>query len=269
MADSRDGSRIEFVEQGNGPTIVLVPGSFATPAAWRGIRKRLPDGYRTVATSLRGYGTTAETRSLDDHDMAHEIGIVTEIADRVGGPFHLVGHSFGGTVALAAVLSGSVEVRSVATFEANPLALMLDSGSAGVFEATREMSDAFEAAHARGEADAAARIIDFWGNPGSFAAMPEIVQGYCRSTTYANVLDWRTAFRFQARTADYAAIEVPVLLVRGSLANEAMVAITDTLARSLPNARPAVVDGADHFLITTHADECARLLAGFLAEVGS
>lgn len=267
MAESRAGGRIEFVEQGSGPTIVFVPGSFATPAAWRGIQKRLPDGYRTVATSLRGYGATEETRSLDDHDMAHEVAIVAEIAERIGGPFHLVGHSFGGTVALASALSGSAEVRSVATFEANPLAVMLDSGSAGLFEATRDMSDAFEAAHARGEADAAARIIDFWGNPGSFAAMPEAVQAYCRSTTDANVLDWRTAFRFQARMADYAAIEVPVLLVRGSLANDAMVAITETLARSLPDARPAVVDGANHFLITTHADDCARLLTDFLAEV--
>ena len=37
---------------------------------------------------------------------------------------HLVGHSFGGTVALAAALANSIDVASLSLFEANPLALL-------------------------------------------------------------------------------------------------------------------------------------------------
>jgi pimeloyl-ACP methyl ester carboxylesterase len=55
--------------------------------------------------------------------------------------------------------------------------------------------------------------------------------------------------------------------VRGGLANPAMVAITEGLAASLPDVRTSVIDGASHFLITSHADDCARLLADFLAEI--
>ena len=55
--------------------------------------------------------------------------------------------------------------------------------------------------------------------------------------------------------------------MRGALANPAMVAITDELAACLPQVRSAVVDGAGHFLITSHAADCARLLSSFLAEV--
>jgi pimeloyl-ACP methyl ester carboxylesterase len=51
------------------------------------------------------------------------------------------------------------------------------------------------------------------------------------------------------------------------LANEAMVAITAGLVASLPAARAAVVDGASHFLITSPAEDCARLLVDFLAEL--
>lgn len=60
---------------------------------------------------------------------------------------------------------------------------------------------------------------------------------------------------------------MPVLLVRGGLANAAMVEITDGLAASLPDVRASVVDGASHFLITSHAAACALLLSDFLVGV--
>ena len=60
---------------------------------------------------------------------------------------------------------------------------------------------------------------------------------------------------------------MPVLLVRGALANRQMVSITDALEGHVPNARSAVVAGASHFLITTHAQQCAQLLGDFLADV--
>lgn len=258
---------IDFVEQGDGPAVLFVSGSFATPAAWRGIWKRLPSGRRLVATSILGYGATRETRTPGDLDMAHEVRVIEAAATRIGGPFHLVGHSFGGTVALAAALAGVPGIRSIATFEANPLAMIREAGSQALYDATRAMSQAFEAAHHDGERDAAARIIDFWGGAGSFAAMPEVVQDYCRATAATNVLDWRTAFAFEASMADYARLDMPALLVRGGDANPAMVAITKGLGRGLRDARPAAVDGAGHFLITSHPDPCASLLSAFLDEV--
>src|SRR5690606_30667370 len=84
---------------------------------------------------------------------------------------------FGGTVALATALAGKVEVRSVTTFEANPLAVIAERGLAELYAATRTTSDAFEAAWRDGEPDAAGRIIDFWGGPGAFAALPAPIRG--------------------------------------------------------------------------------------------
>lgn len=132
---------------------------------------------------------------------------------------------------------------------------------------TYKLSSEFEAAVHAGEADAPARIIDFWGGHGTFAAMPEAVRNYCRETAPANVLDWQTDFGFDAGKDNYAALDIPVLIVRGALANPAMVAMTEALKQALPDARAAVVPGAGHFLITSHARECAALLTEFLADV--
>lgn len=262
-----DGRRIDYHESGEGPTVLFVPGSFSTPAAWFGVQKYLPQRYRFVATSLLGYGATAETRSLSDFGMEHELRVVEAVAGEIGAPVHLVGHSFGGAVALAAALGGAVELLSIATFEANPLGLLRDGGNADLFASMRRMSTAFEAAYHAGERDAAGRIIDYWGGARSFAAMPEAVREYCRVSAFANVLDWHTAYGFAATRADYGRLAIPALVVRGARANPAMVEITEALKASLANVRSAVVEDASHFLITTHARDCGELLARFLDEV--
>ncbi len=259
--------RFEFRDTGDGPAILFVPGSYSTSMSWNGMQKKLPQHYRFVGTSLCGYGGTEETRTIEDLDMEHQVRVIEAVARKIGGPVHMVGHSFGGAVALAAALAGAVEVISITTFEANPLKILCERGHAQMFEATQRVSTNFETAHHAGERDAAGRIIDFWGGKHSFRSMPDAVQNYCRATAYTNVLDWRTAFGFEAAMADYAQLTVPVLLVRGALANPVMVEITDALKDCLQDSRSAVVDGASHFLNTSHAEDCSRLLADFLEDI--
>jgi len=259
---------IDYSESGHGPTVLFVPGSYSTPAAWKPIQRLLPPRWRFVATSLCGYGQTAETRRAGDADMSHELRVLEAVARRVPGPVHLVGHSFGGTVALAAALSGRLQVSSLALFEANPLALLHHHGHGELHAATRRMSAAFEQAVSSGEHDAPGRIIDFWGGAGSFATMPPAVQDYCRQSAPANVLDWHTDFGYDFSGAELARLGLPVLLVRGAQANPAMVAMTQVLATHLPQVQPAVVAGASHFLISTHPQDCAALLAAHLQAQG-
>ena len=261
----KDDRNIDCVDSGEGPALLFLPGSYSTPAAWRPLQRLLGPGWRMLTTSLCGYGGTVDTRTWDDCAIEHELRLVQAVAERVNGPVHLVGHSFGGAIALVAALSGTLRVASLSLFEANPLDMLWgDAQGAALHRDTLDMSLDFAAAAAAGEPDAAARIIDFWGNPGAFAAMPEAVKAYCRETAAVNVLDWRCAWSVRLKAQDCARLEIPVLLVRGSLANDAMVKITGALESALPDVRSEVVDGAGHFLITSHPQQCASLLSSFL-----
>jgi pimeloyl-ACP methyl ester carboxylesterase len=132
-----------------------------------------------------------------------------------------------------------------------------------LYQDVLRLSLEFKAAVDAGQPDAASIIIDFWGGRGTFASMPEVVRIHCGETAPTNVLDRRTDFGFDASLREYVALDIPVLIVRGALANPAMVTMTDARRQALPDAHAAVVEGAGHFLITTHAAECAALLAGF------
>ncbi len=70
---------IEYDESGVGPTIVLVPGSCSTGAAWRPVIAGFEGRFRCVTTSLLGYGRTAERRSSSDPSILHEVEAVEPV----------------------------------------------------------------------------------------------------------------------------------------------------------------------------------------------
>ena len=262
-----NGVTIECQQSGDGPALLFLPGSYSTAAAWRPIQRLLEPRWRMVTSSLRGYGESTDTRSPTEYAMQHEVELVDALCRHIGQPVHLVGHSFGGTVALAAALAATVPIASLSLFEANPIDMLRGRDGDALYQETLRMSRAFEAAVHAGEPDAPGRIIDFWGRDGAYAALPDPVKAYCRSTAAVNVLDWRTVFAFHVTDDDCAALKLPVLLVRGEHANAAMTGITAALQACLPHARPHVVEEAGHFLVSSHAPACASLLSGFLNDV--
>jgi len=85
--------RIDYDECGAGPTIVLVPGSCSTGAAWRPVMATWNSQFRCITTSLLGYGGTFERRTAYDPDISHEAEILESVVRKAGGRVHLVGHS--------------------------------------------------------------------------------------------------------------------------------------------------------------------------------
>jgi pimeloyl-ACP methyl ester carboxylesterase len=259
-----DDQQIYFEKSGSGSPVLFVPGSYSTPAAWCGVQKHLSCGYKLAGISLNGYGRTAETRSTGDADIAHGIRLIEAAAARIGEPLHLVGHSFGGYLALATALADNIELLSLSLFEANPISI-LKPAHPDLFAVAEKMTADFADAIIQGDADAAALIIDFWGDDESYHSMPAVVQGYCRSTAATNLLDWHGAMAAQLDVHDCARINCDVLLVRGSEANSLMIPMTELLGAQFSKVSAHVVADAGHFLISSHPAQCAALLDGFLA----
>ncbi|MEO7436169.1 MAG: alpha/beta fold hydrolase, partial [Candidatus Binatia bacterium] len=111
--------RIEYHERGDGPVLVLVPGSFSTGAAWRSVVRAVHQSWRVVTTSLLGYGDTAERRDASAPRMEDEIALLETVIRRAGRgrPVHVVGHSFGAQVALATAIRGHMPLASLCLIE--------------------------------------------------------------------------------------------------------------------------------------------------------
>ncbi len=257
--------RVDYDEAGEGPTVVLVPGSCSTGAAWRSMIAHWQNGFRCVTTSLLGYGGTAERRSAADADISHEADAVEAVIRRAACPVHLVGHSFGGLTALAVALRNRVPYRvpllSLTIVEAPAPEILHHTGETQHYRSFREMTGAYFGAFHGGETHAIEQMIDFYGGAGTFAGWPQRVRDYAVETTPVNLLDWACAYGFRLTPALLATVASPTLVVWGETSHPAAQRANQLLGQHIPNAAVATIAGAAHFMIMTHARELADLIA--------
>jgi pimeloyl-ACP methyl ester carboxylesterase len=253
--------RIDFEACGAGPTVVLVPGSCSTGAAWRPVIAAWEGQFRCVTTSLLGYGRTAERRTAQDPSISHEVEILEAVVRKAGGPVHLVGHSFGGVVALAVALRNRVALASLSIVEAPAVQLLRESNEDRHYHAFRRMTQAYFADFENGNEEAIASMIDFYGGAGTFASWPPRVRAYAVETTPVNILDWASAYGFPLSPAALAAVKVPTLVLRGGASHPAIQRANELLGTHIKDASLITIPGAAHFMIATHAADVAHAVA--------
>lgn len=108
-----DGMRVQYLEIGSGPVLVLLHGHEQNAASWRRIMPALARTRRVIAVSLPGHGGT--DTGVDGYAPGRDLGpFVTDFLDTLGiGTVDLVGHSAGGSVALHLALHDPARVRTL------------------------------------------------------------------------------------------------------------------------------------------------------------
>lgn len=265
MIDDPRGA-IDYQEEGCGPTtLVFVPGSFSTGAAWRPLTRALAGQYRIVTTSLLGYGGTAERRDRHTLSIDTEVEVLDAVLQRAGGQAHLIGHSFGAVVALAWAMRQTAKPLSLTLIEPPAPGVLDVTGEDALLAQFHAMSDPFIAAWQAGETDAARRVIDFYGGDGCFDAMPARLREFTVHTTPANVYDWWVAYGHRPDAAAFAQVAAPTLVLRGALGHATVQRSNELISQWLPNASLVTLPGASHFMIASHAGEVARLIEAHIA----
>ena len=259
--------RVDYGEQGSGPTILFVPGSWSTGGLWRGVIALFGDRFRTVTTSLLGYGDTEERRTPDDVSIEREVDVIEAVIQRTNSAVHLVGHSYGATVCLATALRDQTKVASLTLIEATAFNLLRHSGDLAMYEQVRAMADTYARSYANGEPLAAHSVIDFYGGDGSFNAFPSRTRDYIVATTPTNLLDWSSAWCFDVALSAYRGITAPSLFVRGERGHPTVQRTAEVLNDVVPRSSLVTVHGASHFMIATHAADVARLIREHVAKV--
>jgi len=112
---------IHYVEGGDGPPILLIPGWPQSWYAWRYVMPQLVDaGYRVIAVDPRGMGESDAptgdyglgTVAAELHHFAETIGLLEM------GPIDVVGHDVGTWIAYAWAADWPSDIRRVALLDA-------------------------------------------------------------------------------------------------------------------------------------------------------
>jgi pimeloyl-ACP methyl ester carboxylesterase len=255
-----------YREAGAGKAIVCLHASASSSAQWRPLMDRLGGRFRTLAADLYGSGRSPAWPGERPMWLADEVASLAPVFEAAGPRFHLVGHSYGGAVALRAALADPARIESLVLFEPVLFSLLTAENPkhAAALEIATVRDDTIAAVRA-GRLDASgARFVDYWMGPGAWARMPqarrETVAGQMRQVE----AEWHAAFMEPTPLSAFAALDVPVLFLTGAESPLSSREIGRLLAKTLPRVTSVEVSGAGHMAPLTHPERVNALIERFL-----
>jgi pimeloyl-ACP methyl ester carboxylesterase len=260
---SADGTGIAVFTSGDGSPLVLVHGTSADHTTFRVIGPLLATSFAVHAIDRRGRGASSDRAP---HSIVREFedvaAVADRIADRIGRPVDVFGHSYGGRCVLGAARHTDA-IRRVISYEGAPTPagwryhstslqrelaghLAEGDGAAVLASFLREvvgMSDADLAAY---------RANPVW--PARVAAAPTII----RELVAEQAPD--ASLRAMGR------IHQPVLQILGTASLPVFPAATEALDARLTDGRIVRIDGARHAAHHTHPGQVVDAVRAFLRD---
>jgi pimeloyl-ACP methyl ester carboxylesterase len=260
-----NGVELLVEASGDGPPLVLVHGSWADRSTWAFVEGELARSFHVVRYDRRGHSASSDssrpgTRRDDEDDLA-------ALVERFGlAPAHLVGNSFGASIALGLAARRPELVRSVCAHE--PPLMALAAGDPAVVEANQRVAEVLELIAAGRPDDGVRHFVERVAlGPGAWELLPpaERERLAANAPTFAGEAQDPEGFAVDAAALREHA--VPTLLTRGDESPACFRPVVDRLAAELPHARVEVVPGAGHVPHMTHPAEWSALVREYLHAV--
>lgn len=251
-------------------TVVALHCSGADGGEWRELGAILGSRAAMVAPGLVGTDAGGPWDGRHAFTLEDEVRPLAARIDAIDGPVQLVGHSYGGAVALRLALSRPGRIASVVLYEPSAFHILRQLGAAAQAETDEIGGVAEEVANGvlcGAFRPAAERFVDYWNGTGAWDAMrPDAQSGILRWLPKAP-LDFNALFAEQTPLPAYAAIRCPVAVLRGEHALPPSRRIAEELASAIPGASLEVVAGAGHMGPFTHRTDVARCIMRHIARV--
>ena len=255
-------TRMRFVDEGEGPAVVLLHGFAASLDTWDGVRPVLAENHRVIAIDLKGFGWTS--RPQGDYSPQVQARLVLDLLKQRGvEKFSIVGHSWGSSVALQVALMAPNTVDRIVLYDAWVYAEQMPtfffwSRASGLGELMFALFYNERPDEKMANAFFDPSVIDD-------AFVEHVESSLARPGTRAAALAAVRGQRFEEWQSEYRKIKQPTLLLWGREDAVTQLRFGERLSRDLPNATLVVYPQCGHFPMIEAAAQSTQALVEFLA----
>ena len=258
---SVDGQARYFAQHGAGPPVILVHGSMSSYRQWQSLTDRLRDRYRLIAADL--LLADPASRQLGAFTFAQDCAFIDALIDANPGA-HVLGHSYGGVVAIKAAMANRDKVASLILIEPSCFHLLKQEGKPEYREIIR-LQELQREHEARGDGAHAARdFIAYWIGPQAWDAMPERRKEQMTLGLPKLNEDWPGTIDDNTQLADYRSLAMPTLLMRAKDTRAPSFRIVELLRTALPNAAFTEIADGGHMSPLTNPEPVNEAVDAFL-----
>jgi pimeloyl-ACP methyl ester carboxylesterase len=250
--------------------VIALHCSGASAGQWRALAEALGSHYDVAAPEHYGCESTGMWSGEHAFTLADEAKRAIALIDSSEGKVHLVGHSYGGGVALHAALARPDRIASMALYEPTVFHLLQQMGGPSAFayaeiaEVAGRVREGLVTGDYRG---AVAAFVDYWNGPGAWNAMRPAAQNALIPWALKGPLEFRAVMDDATPANSYRALNFPVLIPRGEGTLMPTRLIAEGLLYLLPTTRLMVIDGAGHMGPLTHTAAVCALIKGHIVDV--
>jgi pimeloyl-ACP methyl ester carboxylesterase len=256
---------------GIGTHVILLHSGGLSSRQWGRFAEELAGGYRVVAPDFLGYGRSSRWPEDEEFHFILDALAIEALLDSIGEPVHLVGHSYGGFIALLVALHRPARVRSLAVFE--PVAFGVlhsrhDAAGLSSLEAAG-IENSLMDSRTGGQEPWLRAFVDYWSGEGAWDRLAEAARASFRAAGWKLFGEVRSLLLDRTPHQAYAMLSVPTLLLCGETSPIAARRVVALLAEAIPGARERTVAGAGHMGPLTHAAQVNGWIADHLARAAS
>ncbi|EYF05066.1 alpha/beta fold hydrolase [Chondromyces apiculatus] len=229
------------------PLVLLHSGGF-TSRQWRKLASDASPSHLVISPDLLGYGATGPWPEGEPFHLRQDLAALEALIDTLAAPVHLVGHSYGGYLALQLALRRPGTVRTLALFEPVAFGVLEPEERDDIPPVPIVLEPGDEAGDAWLE-----RFIDCWNGPGAWHVLNAETQKALRSVRWKLSQEVFGLVDDPTPLATYATITAPTLLLGGARSPAFAGRILRKLAAALPAASLEILPDVGHMGPITHA----------------
>ena len=243
--------------------VIALHCSGAGAAQWRRLGDALATKYELIAPEHYGCDGVGPWTGERAFTLADEAARTIAFIDGTDRKVHLVGHSYGGGVALHVAHERPERIASLTLYEPSAFHLLKQLGAQGAAALAEilAIADKIRAAVVCGDnRAAAAAFVDYWSGQGAWEALRPEFQDALICWAPKAPLDFAALVEEPMLGSAYTRLRFPTLVIRGEHTPPPTRLIADSLPSLLPAARLTVVAGAGHMGPLTHSAEVNALI---------
>lgn len=262
---SANDVELYYEATGQGEPLVLVHGGWSDHGNWQPVAPGLAESFRVVTYDRRGHGQSERPGEGSLRDQEDDLAALIEGLDCA--PAHVVGTSFGGSIAIGLATRRPELLRSVTVHE--PPLMSLVAGERRLEPLMAEVQGSVESVLARvatGDRAGAARqfVEEVALGPGGWDLLPEPLRATMIDTAPSFAAEQGDPEWAYVDPAELSRLRCPVLLMQGDQSPPWFPVIVGKLAEGVDGAEVHTYRGGGHAPHLTHPNDYLAVVADFL-----
>jgi pimeloyl-ACP methyl ester carboxylesterase len=251
-----------------GSLVIALHCSGGTGRQWQHLSQVLGPAFRVTTPDLIGCGDNSHWGGEKPFELSDEARPFVKLVDSWAGRVHLVGHSYGGGVALRIAVERPARIASLALYEPTAFHVLkaTDDDGRAALEEIRALATEIGRHIVAGSYRAAARcFVDYWSGRGTFEALTPEAQ--CTIVRYIPkaCLDFRALIDERTPLVAYRRLHVPLRLMCGEYAPAPTALLARKLAAVMNPGALRIIPGAGHMGPTSHIESVVKTIVDHIA----